>query len=448
MRTKLSCKELFILGGGLFSMHFGAACMLYPVTWGKESGSALWPAFLGILLSGILLPLAGYLALVKGRGNFLVITRRIAPKFGLFFAAVTIIILGPAYIVPRMSAASWASLVRLFGWEFESSWPIAVFTVVYYAIVFWFVSTSSKVVDRVGNILFPILLIIVVAVIAKSMIAPVSDTWAAPEYTQSPLLYGFLQGYATGDLQCALMFGVIVVQGVRRTGIAEEALNINLIKVGIVGLGMLAVAHLGHMIAGANLGGTIDLTLSELYTEMVLVLWGRAGGMLFNIALVAAAITTAIGCLSSTAEIWVEIFDGKFSYHLICAVSCALSILVGVLGLDRIVSVVGPILDAVYPAAIVLSFYYIIDKNSFGFRDLCAARWAVAAALVMGAMNLLHVYIGMFGWNMDWYEKIYLAIPLAKYSLAWFPVSVAAFAAAYFAAHNVEGEAADGGQIA
>jgi LIVCS family branched-chain amino acid:cation transporter len=82
------------------------------------------------------------------------------------------------------------------------------------------------------------------------------------------------------------------------------------------------------MIAGANIGGTIDLTLSALYTEMVLVLWGKAGGILFNVALVAAALTTAVGAVSSTSGIWEEIMYEKnrklYTYRNFCIVSCLL----------------------------------------------------------------------------------------------------------------------------
>ena len=42
MKKDLSIKELLVMGGALFSMHFGAACMLFPVQWGKDAGTALW----------------------------------------------------------------------------------------------------------------------------------------------------------------------------------------------------------------------------------------------------------------------------------------------------------------------------------------------------------------------------------------------------------------------
>ena len=52
MKKDLSIRELLIMGGALFSMHFGAACMLFPVQWGKDAGNAVWLAFVGVLLPG------------------------------------------------------------------------------------------------------------------------------------------------------------------------------------------------------------------------------------------------------------------------------------------------------------------------------------------------------------------------------------------------------------
>lgn len=431
MRTNLNLKELITMGGALFSMHFGASCMLYPVTWGKEAGTSLPLMYAGIFLSGILLPLLAYIALVKGGGNFLSVTLRASPKFGMVFVVITILVMGPAYIVPRMSAAAWSAILQLTGWDFESMLPIVLFNVVYYIITYWFASSAGKVVSRVGNILFPILVVIVVAVIIKSIVSPISDSWTQPSFNQNPVVYGILNGYATGDLQCALMFGLVVVQGIRNAGIRESAVNKNLLLVGAVGLGMLALTHLGHMIAGANLGGTIDLTLSALYAEMVLQLWGGIGGILFNAALVAAALTTAIGCVSSTAEIWEDILGGKVSYKIICAVSCALSCLASITGLDAIVTFAGPILDACYPAAIVLSAFYCFCPKASEKRRLVSLRWAVIFAMIMGFLNAFNVYAKIFRLNVAEFTRFYMAIPLAKYSLAWIPISFIAYFLAF-----------------
>ncbi|MBQ0018221.1 MAG: branched-chain amino acid transport system II carrier protein [Clostridiales bacterium] len=432
MRKDLSIKELLIMGGGLFAMHFGAACMLFPVQWGKDAGTALWPVFIGVLLSGVILPYLGYVALVKGNGTFLDICRKISPRFGTFFTALTIFVMGPLYMVPRMSAAAWAAIQQFTGMEIDGVIPVIIFSIVYYSITYWFVSNPGKVVDKVGNILFPILVVVVIAVIVKSLVTPISTTWAAPSFDQNPVIFGFLQGYATADLQCAVVFGVIVVQGIRTAGIGEKYINRNLIKIGAVGLGLLLLTILGHMIAGANTGGTIDLTLSALYTEMVLQLWGETGGLLFNIALCAAALTTAIGAVSSTSEIWADILvdkGPKFSYKNICIAACVLSAFIALMDLDTIVAIVGPVLDACYPAGIVVAVYYCFSRKNSSPGNLKAAKWSMIAAFAMSILELLSRYNEMFNWGQGWIDTAFHAMPLSAYSLAWLPVSAVVYLA-------------------
>ncbi len=431
MEKKLSIKQLLVMGGALFSMHFGAAIMLFPVQWGKEAGTAVWLMFIGALLSVIILPYFGYLALVKGDGTFLQFTKRVTPKFGTFFAALTIFVIGPLYMVPRMSAAAWAAILQITGWQPESMLPVIIFSIVYYLVTYWFVVNPGKVVEKIGKILFPILLIIVTAVIIKSIISPIAP-WAPPEFTQNPILYGFIEGYATADLQCALIFGVIVVHGIKDAGVKGREINRSLALIGVVGLGMVAISVLGHMIAGANTGGTIDLTLSALYTQMVLELWGSAGGILFNIALVAAALTTAIGAVSSTSEIWEEIMLEKnpkiYTYRNFCIVSCILSCIVSFLDLDTMVKVVGPVLDACYPPAIVLAMFYCICRDTEDPRSLKAEKWAMISAFIISIIEMLVRYSDMFSLGWDALAKAYRALPLSGFSLAWLPVSIILYA--------------------
>ena len=420
------------MGGALFSMHFGAACMLFPVQWGKDAGTALLPVFIGVLLSGVILPFFGYLALVKGNGTFLTITQNLMGRFGTWFAALTIIVIGPLYMVPRMSAAAWAAIVQMTGLETGGYLPDIAFAAVFYAATYWFVASQGKVIEKIGKILFPVLSIIVIAVIVKSMACPIADEWGTPSFSQNPVVHGFLEGYATADLQCALLFGIIVVQGIKNAGIAENAINRNLIKIGVIGLGILMITILGHMVAGANTGGTIDLTLSALYTEMVLQLWGNAGGILFNIALIAAALTTAVGAVSSTSEIWEEILHEKnprnFTYRNFCIASCALSCAVSFADLDTIVKVAGPVLDACYPAAIVTAMYYCLCRQADDPVFLRAGKWSAISAFAVSILEMAVRYSEMFHLGWDTIGMIYHELPLADCSLAWLPVSLTAFA--------------------
>ena len=68
MRMKkgdLSVPALLMMGGALYSMHFGASSMVWPMTWGKESGSSVFIAFIGAFITSLFLPLLAYVALAR-----------------------------------------------------------------------------------------------------------------------------------------------------------------------------------------------------------------------------------------------------------------------------------------------------------------------------------------------------------------------------------------------
>jgi len=91
--------------------------------------------------------------------------------------------------------------------------------------------------------------------------------------------------------------------------------------------------------------------------------------------------------------------------------------------------VVGPVLDACYPAAIVIAMYYCICRRPDDARLLNAGKWAVIAAFAVSVLQLAVRYSEMFGLGWDALGNVYYALPLAGYSLAWLPVCLAAFAA-------------------
>lgn len=427
MGKKLSVRQILVTGGAVFSMHFGASCMLYAVTWGKESGNRFLTAFIGILLSGIILPALAYVAMARGGGDFKVISSRASARFSTFFCGVTAIVLGPLYIIPRMCAASWDALTQLTGWTPKTIFPALIFSLLFFSIIYWFVSSKSKTVGKVGNLLFPVLVVMVALFIIKGIVTPINPWRPDPSYDQPPILYGFLQGYATGDIQCALFFGPIIIEGIRSSGVPEKRIPGTMVVVGVIGFAILAAAHFGHMCIGSTIGDTIPLTLSRLYTEMALILWGGVGGIFFCVALNTAALTCTIGLTASTSEYWETELRGKVPYKVIVVLTAVCSCLLSLMGMDAIVTVVAPILDACYPAAIVLVLYYVLMPHFESERALRALKWAMITACVFGALGALAAYARTFqilGNALALYERI----PLAKQNLAWVPFSALAFA--------------------
>ena len=418
---------LFLSGGALFSMHFGASSMVWPMNWCKESGTSFLAAFIGAFITALLLVVVGYIALARGEGTYKTLAKRISgKKFAVFFTCLTIAVNGPLYVIPRMSAAAWDSLVQAFGLTVNSRLPLIIFTIVFYIITYLFLVSPGKAMDRISSILFPVLLIIVVAVVGKGLLNPLGEM--QPKlYEGSALAYGFTGGYATGEILCALIFGAVIINSLKNKGVEEKDITRNMIMVGVAGVSMLTITHFCHMVIGATSASTFpSLNYTALYTAVAASQYGKVGGMLFCAALFMAALTTAIGMTSGCAEFFVDVTDRKFSYNQVALVIVILSIVFGSMGLADILTYLGPIMDGVYPAVIVLVLYYGLVKNWKNPRLMNAARWAFYCAFVMGMMDMLWKYFVKFN-VLEGLCSLYLRLPMAGISLAWMPWTAAAF---------------------
>lgn len=65
---KLSGKSLLLVSFTLFSMFFGAGNLIFPPHLGAQAGVNLWPAFAGLAVSAVGLPIAGVVAVAQAGG--------------------------------------------------------------------------------------------------------------------------------------------------------------------------------------------------------------------------------------------------------------------------------------------------------------------------------------------------------------------------------------------
>ncbi|KYH29129.1 branched-chain amino acid transport system II carrier protein [Clostridium colicanis] len=417
----LKLAVLLSMGGALFSMHFGASSMVWPVNWGKESGTSVWAAFAGAFITALLLTLLGYVALSRGNGTYReIINRVLGNKLGLAYSIASIIVLGPLYAIPRMSAASWDSIVQAFGLNREAKLPLIIFTILFYIITYWFLMNPGKTMDRISSILFPFLIITVIIIVGKGIISPIGEP-VAKTYKGSAFAYGFTNGYATAEILCALIFGVVILNSLKDKGVSQERMSKNVVRVGIVGIAMLSCTHLAHMLIGASTGGTIDLEYTALYTAIATKLIGKLGGKLFSIALFFAALTTAIGMTSGCAEFFVEVTDKKIDYKKASIAILIFSTLFGCMGLSSILTILGPILDGIYPAAIVLVLYYSLMPNNQSERHLNLCRYAMITSLIFGVYDSIYTYGIKLNINLGYLSTLYESLPLSSDKLAWVP---------------------------
>ncbi len=427
-KNNMSLLKLLGLSGALFSMHFGASSMIWPMTWGRDSGSSVYLAFFGAYITAVFIPLLGYFALAKG-GSFLQLSRTVSDRFASIFCNITILVLGPLFVIPRMSAAAWEAFLQISGYEPSNIVPTIIFTILYYSLVYWFVASKDNILDKISKLLLPVLLIVVVGVVFKGIRTPLSIQ-GPKTYSDPAFIYGLLEGYATMELPTALLLGGIIVNSLKRENFEGQVLSSYLIKIGMIGTGILALSHFAHMYIGSTTSNLFsDLMYSSLYAAVVVKLWGTFGGIIFNVGLLFAALSCAVGLSSSTAHFYEEYTNSKISYNKAIIYIVILSGLVATLGLEQIVKITAPLLKVIYPPAIVLTLSFaLINDIRLKKSLLIGMKVSVYLALFMGIIEGLLEYFKLFNLNIGIVDSVLSSLPLYNYGLSWMVLSFLAFA--------------------
>ena len=252
-------KKLLLVGFTLFSMFFGAGNLIFPPFLGAQAGTALWLAFVGFAVSAIGLPIAGVAAVARA-GGLPALAGRVHPRFAQVFAVLVYLSIGPCLAIPRTASTSFEMLTPLVG---RSTPGQFLYSLVFFAAAYFVALKPEKLTQRLGRILCPALLVLIVVLFAGCILRPAAPGYGTPAeaYAALPAAQGVLDGYQTMDALAALNFGAVIALNLQAVGITEEAaVRRGTIRAGFIAGGMLLVVYamLTHIggISGAAFPGS------------------------------------------------------------------------------------------------------------------------------------------------------------------------------------------------
>ena len=218
---KLSGKNLALVGFTLFSMFFGAGNLIFPPHLGAQAGSSFLPAFLGLAISAVGLPVAGVVA-VAHAGGLDRLAGRVHPMFARWFMILIYLSIGPCLAIPRTASTSFEMLVPLLGGGREQQ---LLYSALFFGAAFLVALRPDRLTDWLGRILCPCLLGLILVLFAGCLAAPPSAAAGAPaaEYASLPVVQGILYGYQTMDALAALNFGAVIALNIRGRGVTGAA---------------------------------------------------------------------------------------------------------------------------------------------------------------------------------------------------------------------------------
>ena len=403
-----SSRNIIVLGFALFAMFFGAGNLIFPPQLGRIFGDQFGWATIGFLITAVGLPLIGVLSVAKSEGGIDHLAKRVDGRVAKILSIVVMLAIGPLYAIPRTCATTFELGIEQ-NIPALGSWP---FSFIYFGVVLFFALNPLSVIDRIGKILTPLLLLSLLALIIKGIFYPISPL--AVTDAIRPFGRSLVEGYQTMDLIGATIFGIIILNELRSKGVFNKGQQIKaIIWAGVIAAIGLAIIYSGLLYLGATSGNIVgDFSRTELLHAIAYKLLGRGGSVLLGIAVSMACLTTAIGLTVVCGEYFNKLTLGRLNYKAVCIATAAVSLILSNVGVASIVKLAIPPLIALYPVIIVLVVLCLIGKP-LANRNIW--RGAVAGAFAAGVIDAIRS-VGIDDGTLEAISKF---IPLSEQGLFW-----------------------------
>ncbi|KGA96188.1 branched-chain amino acid transporter [Alkalihalobacillus alcalophilus ATCC 27647 = CGMCC 1.3604] len=434
MKQNLSNKNLFALGFLMLALFLGAGNLIFPPQLGQEAGTSVLPAIFGFLLTGVGLPLLAIVAISQTNGDMFEIANRVHSKFAIAYSFAIYLALGPFFGIPRTSTVTYEIGVAPFlPDEMQGSLSLLIATFIFFVLTYFLSLNPSKLIDRIGKMLMPLLLILIGVLTFSSFVMFDFNQIHSPieKYENGAIFSGFIEGYLTMDTIAALIFGIVIMDRLADLGIKDN----KLVAKYTIQSGLIAGAGLSFVYISLALLGTISVSVvgsfdngGRILSEMSFEMYQHFGTILLAAVIIVACLTTAIGLVSACSEFLAKRFP-KISYSIFLFILTFASFLMANLGLSQLISISLPVLIFLYPitiALIVLAIVHsyvkvkqpvyictIIATSIFSLID-----GLVAAGLPMNSwlpfLDYIPLYNNGIGWFFPALIGLLIGITIAK----------------------------------
>ncbi len=406
-------KNVFVVGFMLFAIFFGAGNLIFPPALGLDSGNAFWSAIIGFVVTGVGLPLLGILISVNYKGGYEGALSKIHPAISLVFLIAIYLTIGPFFAIPRTATTAFDMVIIPFLGETSVS-SLLAFTIIFFGVTLWASLNPTKMVDRIGAILTPALLITIVALVV-GVFFHLLGKGAVHTTTElkAPLVDGFLAGYQTMDALASFAFAVVVINAIKAKSqegeslvkqatlaavIAAVALGVIYIAIGWIGnrLNVNAAMLAEVKASGQNMG-------TFLLNESAMMVFGDLGRILLGVIVTLACLTTSIGLVVATSQYFNGIFP-QVKYEVYAVIFTLIGFGLANQGLNAVIAKSIPVLLVLYPIAITAMLVLLINL----FKPL--SRLAQGLSLVLVTVVSILSVSG---------SSLVANLPLKAYSMEW-----------------------------
>ena len=418
---KLTKKQTLLVSFMLFSLFFGAGNLIFPPFLGQNAGDMAPIAIAAFLLTAVVLPVHGVIVVAKF-GGLEKLANRVNPKFAIIFTILIYISIGPGLGIPRAASVPFEMAVAPYLPEGTSfTFFMLLYSAIFFCLATWLALTPNKLVERIGKFLTPSLLILILFLFINFLFRGTVDVAVATEsYATNPAVVGFLEGYNTMDAIAALNFGLVIAVTIQNFGIKEHKTIMNYtVKCGIFAGTILSIVYLILSYLGMSSSGVYPLHDNGAWTLRYIVhdLFGEGGAILLAAIFTLACLTTCVGLITSISQ-YFSTLTKKVDYRKFVFLIAGFSFIVCNQGLSTILSISVPVLNAIYPIAIVLILLGLCDKWIQGNKFI----YPVTVSVV----GIVSVYYALenLGLHFESISQLFHALPFYKLGVGWSVVAL------------------------
>ncbi len=420
---KLGKKKTLLVSFMLFSLFFGAGNLIFPPFLGQNAADHTIGAFIGFLITAVILPILGVVVVAKFNGLD-ALASKVGTKFAFVFTILIYLSIGPGLGIPRAASVPFEMAVAPY---LPENAPLTAYMLIYSLVFFlaacWLCLTPQKLVARIGHFLTPSLLILIVLFFVSFLFrGQVAVADAQPAYQNFAFMQGFVDGYQTMDTIAALNFGLVIATTLSSLGLKEKKGVMRYTVVcGIFAGSILTIVYLMLTYMGMASSGVYAIGENGAFAlrQIVYQVFGQPGAILLAAIFTLACLTTCVGLINSISLFFSKLYP-KLKYRTLVVFISIFSFVVCNQGLNTILSISVPVLNAIYPVSIVLIVLGLTDglhsRNSTVYPLVIAGTTVVSVIYALRTLLPLGIV-----------DKVFSFIPFYAQGFGWVCVAIAMY---------------------
>lgn len=317
---KLNKKNMMVISFMLFSLFFGAGNLIFPPFLGQNAGEHTFTAMAGFLLTAVVLPVLGVIVVARFDGLDK-LSGKTGKRFAFIFTVLIYLSIGPGLGIPRAASVPFEIAVSPYLPNDANRvlWMV-LYSALFFLVTLWLCLNPGKLVQRIGRVLTPSLLILLVLLFISFVtkgnvnVAPTLDS-----YQSSAFLKGFTEGYNTMDTIAALNFGLVISTTLVSFGLNEKKDRItHTVYAGIFAGSILAIVYMMLSYMGMCSSGVYAVQENGTWTLRCIVqqVFGGRGAILLAAIFTLACLTTCVGLINSISQFFSILFKNFVEIYL------------------------------------------------------------------------------------------------------------------------------------